>query len=379
MKAGKYILKYNLVFVFFIIILLPVTNDFFEIVKFERKSENRTFRDSLEIDINHLDRFPVECDEFVNDNFSFRRPLLDFYHNMEFYSFKVSPHPNKTIIGDDGWYFKAGEEMDMFEGKVTFSKRDLKLFVREWEYRKNYLDSLNIKYYWIIAPIKQRIYPEYLPLSIRLSSQNKTFITDQLKNALQSEFPDLIIDPTPELISAKNTKKVYYQLDNHWNLQAGYLVSELLLSRIKKDFPDSELGEIPRYKWRDSIIHNGFHYHVLGIEELSEAVTYPVIENESAKNFKKYGFKAPETFPYKWGYEERFINRKIKKGLRILFIRDSFGKQLIPFIKEPFKESIFIFDNWKYNLNKSIIEKTKPDIVVFLSLETHIDNIIIGK
>jgi hypothetical protein len=48
----------------------------------------------------------------------------------------------------------------------------------------------------------------------------------------------------------------------------------------------------------------------------------------------------------------------------------------MPFLKEPFPESVFLFDAWQYKLNKPIIEKVKPDIVVFISLETNIDNII---
>ena len=61
---------------------------------------------------------------------------------------------------------------------------------------------------------------------------------------------------------------------------------------------------------------------------------------------------------------------------KILVIRDSFGDQLIPFLKEPFSESVFIFDGWDYGLNKEIIETVKPDIVIFLGLETHIENFI---
>ena len=61
---------------------------------------------------------------------------------------------------------------------------------------------------------------------------------------------------------------------------------------------------------------------------------------------------------------------------RILFIRDSFGDLLIPFLKEPFSESVFIFDGWNYGLNKKIIETVKPDIVIFLGLETHLEHYI---
>jgi hypothetical protein len=374
MKFSQYILKYHLVFVFLAIIALPLFNDLTGLWKFERKDENRAFRDSVSIDVNYLDIFPGEFEEYLNDNFSFRRPLLDFYHHFKFYYFKVSPHPNKTIIGLNGWFFNAEEEIEIYEGKKVLSDQDLKKFLKEWKYRKHYLDSSNIRFYWMIAPTKHNVYSENLPFNIHKSDKKKN--VDQLKAVFQDELPGLIIDPTPELIAAKKMMKVYYQLDNHWNLRAGYMMSNLILSKIKSDFPDANIGDIPTYVWRDSIIQKGIHYKVLGIEELSETEKYPVIEKEFAVKAKKYGFKAPKYFPYKWNYERRFVNNNMDSGLRILVIRDSFGDKLMPFLKEPFQESVFLFDAWQYKLNKPIIEKVKPDIVVFISLETNIDNII---
>jgi hypothetical protein len=81
-----------------------------------------------------------------------------------------------------------------------------------------------------------------------------------------------------------------------------------------------------------------------------------------------------EGFGYLSEYEKRFANKKSKSGLRILIIRDSFGDHLVPFISEIFDESVFIFDGWRYELNDSIVEIVKPDIVIYLGLETHIKN-----
>ena len=75
-------------------------------------------------------------------------------------------------------------------------------------------------------------------------------------------------------------------------------------------------------------------------------------------------------------YEIRYVKENDTSGLRILFIRDSFGAQVIPFIKESFKESVFIFDYWRYKINEAIVEKVKPDIVVFLNIESTTENYI---
>ena len=43
---------------------------------------------------------------------------------------------------------------------------------------------------------------------------------------------------------------------------------------------------------------------------------------------------------------------------------------------EVFEESVFIFDAWRYQLNKPIIEVVKPDVVVYLGLETNLENML---
>ena len=377
MKGYYQIFKYPLVIIFFTIILLPTINGTFSIREFERSDENRTFRDSIELDISNLDVFPGQYEEYLNDNFSFRRPLLDAYHNIKFKYFKVSPHSDKTIIGRQGWFYMAEKEVDIFGGKLSFPDDELEKFKQDWTLRKEYLDSSNIKYYWVICPFKHNIYPEYLPFNVFRHHNSQR--VDEVKAYLEESFPDMIIDPTPELLAAKDSEKVFYQLDNHWNLHAGYITSELLLSRIKQDFPEDEIADISKFNWRDTIIQNGIHYRVLGIEDLYEIDQIPVFENERAEVHEKYGFPPPKGFAYPWNYERRYINENDTSGLVILVIRDSFGNQIVPFMKEPFRESVFIFDAWRYKLNEAIIEVVKPDIVVFLTVETHLESLISDK
>lgn len=358
---------------FSIVLILPIVNYNVGIWKFTRTYENRVFKDTLLINLNNLDLFPKEADEYINDNFSFRKPLLDLYHYIKFYYFKVSPHPERTIIGTENWYFLAEKEIKIYEGSLNFSDSVLSEFKQEWISREKYLDNLNIKHYWVIAPIKHYIYSEYLPFNV---VKSKTRRVDQIKDYLKDSLPNLIIDPTEAFLQIKKIKKIYNQLDNHWNLTAGYKVSEIILSKIKKDFPNEKIGDLQTINWKDSILQQGIHYGVLGIEELYEIEKFPILLDNKSQPADKYNFTPIENFPYPWDYERRFINKEATNNLKVLFIIDSFGDRLIPFIKEPFKESVFIFDSWHYNINKSIIETVKPDIVVFLCLETHIEHIL---
>ena len=146
--------------------------------------------------------------------------------------------------------------------------------------------------------------------------------------------------------------------------------------KIQGDFPNTKINDFPAYDWIDTVVHAGIHHRVIGVEELSELTQYPVIKNIESTEDQKYGFKSIEDFPYPWGYEMRFTNKKLKSGLKILFIRDSFSRQMMPFIREVFAESVFIFDAWRYQFNKPIIDAVKPDIVVYLVLETHLESML---
>lgn len=366
--------KYFLIVLFMGVLTLPLLNTSLGIWKFERKEENRTFRDSLNFDVTNLDPFPRECEQYINDNFSFRAPLLDMYHHINYYYSRVSPHPENTIIGKEGWFFMSRSEINIYGGKLDFSDEKLDLYKKEWKKRTRYLDSLNVKAYWVICPIKHYIYSEYLPFTIIKGVNPKR--VDQLNTHLKDEFPELIIDPSQSLMDAKKTTKLYYKLDNHWNFRSGKIVSQLIVNKLKSDFPNHNIYNIPDYQWEEVTRYEGFHRSVVGLEELYEIDHKPIIENEQAKPAAKYDFPPVPGFAYPWEHEYRYVNQQDSNGLRVLFIRDSFGSQLMPFVKEAFQESVFIFDAWQYKLNEDIIEKIKPDAVVFLGLETHMENFI---
>jgi hypothetical protein len=56
-------------------------------------------------------------------------------------------------------------------------------------------------------------------------------------------------------------------------------------------------------------------------------------------------------------------------------IRDSFGGYLIPYLSSWFRESVFLFDNWEYRANDTIIQQEKPDIVLLMVYEPHLRKI----
>ncbi len=370
MKKIKNKIGYQLPILFLGVLFLPLLNSLLGIWKFDRKDENRNFKNEINFSKYNLKNIPTECESYWNDNFSFRSPLLDAYHYLKYYYFNISPYPDKTIIGSDGWFFITSKELEVYQGKHDFPENTLQDFKEELLNRKNFLDSMNIKMYWIVAPFKHHIYSEELPMNIFPGPKRRIV---QLMESFGSDLNNCIIDPVPQMRELKDSTKLFYKLDNHWNLKSGQITTELLLSKIKKDFPDKEFPEFPEYKWRDTISQIGFHRTVMGIDELSEVRQLPIIDQQASIEDEKYGFPNVPGFPYPSEYEKRFTNANLDNGLRVLFIRDSFGEQMMPFIRDQFSETVFIFDAWQYKLNKAIVEELKPDIVIFEGLETNIE------
>ena len=367
------LIKYQLIIIFLILLIIPALLGISGIEGFERKDENRVFRDSISFNINKLDNFPKDFEAFTNDNFYFRSPLLKIFHRSKHFIFKVSPHPDKTIIGRDGWLFKTGIELEILSGDKDFSPETLDSFSNEWNRRITYLKERDIPVFWIIAPMKHHVYTEHLPFNLRLSKTNRI---DALIAHLKPDYPDLIINPLPVLKENKDKDNLYFKLDNHWNEHAGYLTTQLLLEKLKAEFPNKDIIDIPAFNWEGEVIHNGIHYHVMGIDELNEYAEYSAINNPQSRLAENFGFKPVEGFPYPESYERHFVNDSLKNGLRVLFIRDSFGEAVIPFTREVFKESLYIFDSWQFKLNEEIIEHFKPDVVIFLGLETNPENML---
>lgn len=372
-KSKRNILNYPLIIGFLLLLILPVANNTLGIWKFDRVSENRIFTDSLEFDINHLDLFPEDAEDYVNDNFSFRTPLLDVFHKMKYYAFGTSPHPDKLIIGNAGWFFMAGKELADYQGKNNFDRDTLQLFLEEWKRRKDYIDEKNIKTYWMIAPTAHHVYSEYLPFNLKAAQSSRV---EQLKAYFKDELPELIVDPLASLREHKKDGKLYYQQDNHWTFRAGKVTNEYFIQRLRQDFPNHSIPLPQKIHWNDTLEFNGIHHKVLGIETIGEIRQLPSFKSMQSNEVSKYKFPVVPGFAYSWDYERRFKNDGIKDGLRIVIIRDSFGEQIMPFMSESFSESVFIFDAWQYKLNEHIIDSVMPDVVLFLMVETHLESIV---
>ncbi len=368
--------RFDTVFVvlFVVGLFLPIMNWNGWILKNERSTENRKFHDRVDWENTNINELPAAIERVVNDNFSFRSYFLKGHNKLRQLVFGVSGNQEKVIVGQHGWHFLAEEEQESYLGIHSFSQADYARIKQDWSNRADYCKKNGIALYWMICPVKQSVYSDELPKSMQRHHGQTT--GEQLKTALHG-IPNLqLISPLPLLLEKSKVSRMYYQLDNHWNDEAGYSVSQWLIDRFQKDLPSLKVMDLTRPVWKEQLKLDGILKAYLGRTDLNERTKRVAKFEHHAKHLPSYGFKCPEAFPYPWQYEQRYGKSSDSKGPRILIFRDSYGDALIPFLRESFAESVFIFDNWEYAFHPEIVKKVKPDIVLYVTFEAHLNNLL---
>jgi len=354
--------------IFFIgLISFPSINNTLKLVKDAKNSENRKMASKPIFDLNSVELFPSLYEKFYNDNFSLRSIMVRFYNliNLNFYEKSVI---SEVIIGKKNWLFMNNEN-DAYKGKNQLNKSELEAFKKEFEYRKDYLNSRGCKFYVLIAPVKASIYSEYMPSNMfKIVRQSWG---EQLTEYLNENSEVKPINVYNVLRKNKNNGLLYYMLDNHWNQLGAFCAANEVLNQLQVDF--SELSPMPlkNFNITKAETTDGNIVKMLATNETFKDTVYKLVPKLGFKaiDVPKVGYPIVAGFAYQ--YEQ---NKEIKKAKKpkLLVISDSFGINIFPFLAENFSRSVKIFDAWQYKLNEDIVEAEKPNVVLLIVLESKI-------
>ncbi|HEY9114977.1 MAG TPA: hypothetical protein VIN10_09755 [Bacteroidales bacterium] len=363
---------------FLLIIFVAMT--LFFVLKTEdvNLEENRNLAVLPEFDVNKLDPFPQQYDKYYADHFPFRSEIVKAFNKINFIGLKISPLPEKVIIGLNDFLFMSGEEMETYQGKNLFTKEELQSILEELTYRRDFCASEGAKFYFVIIPQKQTIYEEYIPLKYRTTKKetNRVKLEEYLR---QNNFP--VYDPTNYFFEKKNDGKLLYlNTDNHWNNLGAFYASQYITDVIRKDFPQIAPLTLDNYTFVKKEREGGNLAQMLNMKD--ELLDYNFIfeRNDSTKAMegKKVPYTPPPTFPYPWEYERVYVNPEAN-DLKAVIICESFGTLQLDFYKESFGKTVLIFDEWQHALNPEIIKNEKPDIVVIQVLENMLNRLLMHQ
>lgn len=178
-----------------------------------------------------LRKLPSDFEAFFNDNVGFRTALIQFRNRVDLRFFRKSPAA-KVVLGEGDWLFYNDKPSDdEFLGLAPFKPAELNRLRLAIEKRQAWLAARGITYIFLIAPNKQSIYPEKLPVHLQ-GDHGATRTIQFLEYMRGSPAESSVVFPSDALSAAKADGELYYHRDTHWNYHGGYTAYRAAVDRL---------------------------------------------------------------------------------------------------------------------------------------------------
>jgi hypothetical protein len=309
--------------------------------------------------IKEFRNFPKMAEAYVNDRFGLRSELVHL-NSLWRYRMGISSTPS-VVIGSDGWLFYTADKlMEQHTGSDIFSPPELENWVHWMEVTRDWLAQRNIGFYVLIAPDKDVIYPEKLPLFPRRA--NGTTRLDQLAERLTRSTIEYI-DPTAALIKAKLAGvPVYIEADSHWTEQGAFVAYSMLMEHIRKRYPNVEP------------LHSDDYTVTQGRPIATDLLRLLALEDDFRYTVERLILKrqrptlGPPVISMRPGWAWRVVETKtqLPDKPRVLVFGDSFTDYVLGpgMLYETFHQPVWTF-HFGGMFNFNFVREFQPDLVIF--------------
>ena len=224
-----------LVVAFFALLPLPAAKINKDKISVE---ENRTLAKfpALIVGKHVNNNFGTDFEAWFNDRFFMRKALV-WLHNSIKKEVNIHNQNKYILVGKDGWAFcKDDGDIQNYQNLKLFSPEELKHIAQYLSSIDRWCNDNNIKFYFLIAPDKNKIYGEYYKFArkIRPDSESRT---QQLIRYLNENTRVKVAYPYESLHAAKqNGFLLYFKNDIHWTHLGAYCGYTDLMELIGRDF-----------------------------------------------------------------------------------------------------------------------------------------------
>lgn len=293
---------------------------------------------------------------------------------------------NKIIVANDSVTV-------MKNGYLTFlnEEKDVSYAAQSLEWFSKKMSEKNIDFMYIQYPSKESVNDNQLPNGV--SDNNNKNITKLLEKLNRSNVN--VIDFRSLLtMKSGNYYENFFKTDHHWKPETGVWASGEIIKLLNENFSysfDAEIGNIKHY---NSDVYEKFCLGSQGrIATLSYAepedisVIYPKSETDYTVTYNEktvrngtfkqalinesifdsidyYGVSTYSAYLFGNNAVVNIKNNKISNGKRIVFVTDSFGNTVAPYLSQVY-EFTDVIDMRIFNGSLlSYIEQKKPDTVI---------------
>lgn len=351
--------------VFFALLFVPMMH-ISDAEKSEQENRMLAKKPQLIIDGGGYGNYGVQFDAWYNDHFMGRDTILSLYRKGV--NLLASDNGNeKVLMGKNKWVFwKKDNSIENYANKTVLSIEDMK---RGLDYLKaidSWCKEHHKKFYYFIAPDKNRIYGEYYPNYIRKIRSDEFSIGHQFVKYIRENSDIKVIYPYDEFIASKKEGLLYYKGGTHWNYLGAYYGYRELLKVMQKDL---QLPEVKILRWDNekSASDQGL-YNMISQKDIEKKYAFPVFHSTvRCQSQAKYNRETGEI---------SCINSTGQYNAMVL--RDSFFILLSTYITNSFHKTLLL---WKYNLEKVDLENIEHnyDVLILENVERFIPNILRQK
>lgn len=326
--------------------------------------------------------------EWLNQRDGIRRTTPLWNKAVEWYSsflFSLGTTNNRAIavVGKDGWIFLGdnfNNNMAQALGRRYYNSDDL----AAWNYsiggQKQWLASRNIPMLFLVAPAKWSIYPDKLPEWTQ--GHVGPHILDQLLASPQ-KLP--LIDLRPALREARSTADTYSPFNSHWTDFGAWAAWKETAHSLEGLGPKLQGLYVPEIN--GAVVNPNYGSEFLAMINLPKPNpwTMPGLKKPLA-DFSIWGEDGSSrivpgsTLTGLLDLPRNTRNDSANNKLRALVLRDSMGDSLSAYLQSAFYETIQIRHNIDDQKNApnvpALIAKYRPDVVLYVMTERHLDNIL---
>lgn len=225
--------RIKLVFVvtFFLLSAMPAAQwatGFVDISALEEKRLPAAPPDLSAILLHGDGRISATINKWFDDRYGFRALLIRLKNQLDYWAFR---HSDKLFIGRGGWLYMPPD----FDAAISAERAgDASAKKIQQQYFKlvGYLAKRGIRLIVIGNPIKETIYPQYLPRNIPTLPHESRY--QKLRTWLKSRSEFDFIDGNDILANCRHWR-TFHLLDIHMTFPGGVCFAEALIAQLAKD------------------------------------------------------------------------------------------------------------------------------------------------
>ncbi|HEY9755263.1 MAG TPA: hypothetical protein V6C97_08880 [Oculatellaceae cyanobacterium] len=308
-------------------------------------------------------KFPSAFEQFYNDRFPIRLPLISTKNYLAYKLFNSSSNPLVNIGQQDWLFYNSYGILPAQLNTQPFTDRELQAWVGDLRARKSFCDAHGIKFILVLAPEKGTMYPEFLPTGWK--RRDGISRLEQLQNYLHENTDIDFVDAKSLLSSEKQQgHKIYHSNDTHWNQRSAFLVSQEILAHLHKVLPS--IAPVPNSDLLDG--HDTFTgdlAKMLGLQNVLRDESPSIVARTPSK-----AVPANSQLAVMGSDQPAFASRLPNSTLpKALVLRDSFFTYLTAPLSEHFSYTEF---QWTNHFQPEPIIGVKPDVLINEIAERHL-------